>query len=176
MGGSIDRSIVPTSRLFSSKYYTLKPSALTRKDQAVSHMVTKNAYSNIDSLLSGPLEGASKEYGSILLINDALSNVGSTRASTSQHNHGKAVDISTRGMSNAQKMRLLGILQRHGFNGFGFNESGNFLHADIRDSKMTWTYNDQPNWAGKSVNELKSQNMKRINPSKSIIPKLRGYE
>ena len=156
--------------------FTFKPSALTRRDQSIGKDVTKDAYSNLDGLLSGPLTGAANDFGVSLLVNDALSGVGSKRESTSQHNHGKAVDISTRGMSNIQKMKLLGSLQRHGFNGFGFNESGNFLHADIRDSKMTWTYNGQPNWAGKSVNELKSQNMKRLNPSKSIIPKLRGYE
>lgn len=156
--------------------FTFKPSAFTRRDQPVGKDVTKDAYSNLDALLSGPLTGAANDFGVSLLVNDALSGVGSKRESTSQHNHGKAVDISTRGMSNIQKMKLLGSLQRHGFNGFGFNESGNFLHADIRDSRMTWTYNGQPNWAGKSVNELKSQNMKRLNPSKSIIPKLRGYE
>lgn len=159
--------------------FTFKPSAFTRRGQPIGKDVTKDAYSNLDALLSGPLTGAANDFGVSLLVTDALTGIGKAwkdRSPTSQHNHGKAVDISTRGMSNVQKMKLLGSLQRHGFNGFGFNESGDFLHADIRDSKMTWTYNGQPNWAGESVYKLKSQNMKRLNPSKSIIPKLRGYE
>lgn len=156
--------------------FIFKPSALTRRDQPIGKDVTKDAYSNLDGLLSGPLTGAANDFGVPLLINDALSGVGTKREATSQHNHGKAVDISTRGMSNIQKMKLLGSLQRHGFNGFGFNESGNFLHADTRDSRMTWSYGKQPNWAGKSVKELKSQNMKRLNPSESIIPRIREYE
>ena len=156
--------------------FTFKPSALTRSDQPVGKDVTKDAYSTLSNLLSGPLTGAANDFGVPLLINDALSGVGTKRKPTSQHNHGKAVDISTRGMSNARKMKLLGSLQRHGFNGFGFNESGNFLHADVRDSRMTWSYDDQPKWAGSSIKELKSQNMKRLNPSKSIVPKSREYE
>lgn len=156
--------------------FIFKPSALTRRDQPIGKDVTKDAYSNLDGLLSGPLTGAANDFGVPLLINDALSGVGTKREATSQHNHGKAVDISTRGMSDIQKMKLLGSLQRHGFNGFGFNESGNFLHADTRDSRMTWSYGKQPNWAGKSVKELKSQNMKRLNPSESIIPRIREYE
>jgi len=156
--------------------FIFKPSAYTRRDQPTGKDVTEDAYSNLDGLLSGPLTGAANDFGVPLLINDALSGVGTKRKATSQHNHGKAVDISTRGMSDIQKMKLLGSLQRHGFNGFGFNESGNFLHADTRDSRMTWSYGKQPNWAGKSVKELKSQNMKRLNPSESIIPRIMEYE
>jgi len=156
--------------------FTFKPSAYTRRDQPIGKDVTDDAYSNLDALLSGPLTGAANDFGVPLLINDALSGVGTKRKVTSQHNHGKAVDISTRGMSNAQKMKLLGALQRHGFNGFGFNDSGNFLHADLRDSRMTWSYNSQPKWAGKDIKELKLQNMRRLNPSKSITPTSREYE
>ena len=167
--------------------YRTEQSAITYKGMGnVSNLVTEGAFFNLGELLSGPLERASKSYGSVLVIRDAITKLGSSREGdpargilpkkNSQHNHGKAIDISTIGMSNTQKLKLLKSLQGAGFNGFGFNESDGFLHADVRNSKSGWTYNKQPKWAGESVNDLISQNKNRSNTTESIIPTYRKYE
>lgn len=57
-------------------------------------------------------------------------------AEHSQHTEGTALDISTAGMSEEDKGRLVAALMAAGFRGFG--EYGNHIHADMGAAR-TWT-------------------------------------
>ena len=58
-------------------------------------------------------------------------------AQDSQHTEGTAVDISTAGMSPAQKAELVRTLRAQGFTSFGEYEG--HIHADMRPEPATWT-------------------------------------
>lgn len=95
-------------------------------------------------------------FGKPLVINDALAKRGTTREKTtqgSQHFYGRAVDISTRGMSNSEKIRLFEAAKQAGFTGFGFGNT--ILHIDTGD-KRAWDYGNST-YGGVSTSTLKSR-------------------
>jgi uncharacterized protein YcbK (DUF882 family) len=55
----------------------------------------------------------------------------------SQHLLGKAVDVSTNGLSGEQKHRLLKVAFSKGFAGVGVYS--NFFHLDVRDEEVFFT-------------------------------------
>lgn len=64
-------------------------------------------------------------------------------ATNSMHTQGKAIDVSTQGMSPETKARLLKSALQSGFTSVGFYP--NFLHFDTRSGGTTW--GTQPEWA-----------------------------
>jgi hypothetical protein len=68
-----------------------------------------------------------------------------TIAKDSQHTHGNAVDISTAGMSSAQKAKLFDSLLQSGFTAFG--DYGSYIHADMRAAAPS-SFNPQTGWLG----------------------------
>ncbi len=70
-------------------------------------------------------------------------------AKHSQHTHGNAVDIGTKGMTKAEVKALAAEASRLGFNGIGFYD--NSLHFDVRATPAAWGPNYRsssiPGWA-----------------------------
>ena len=65
-------------------------------------------------------------FGGPIQINDGLAKAGTTRernTPNSQHFNGTALDLSTAGMSNADKGRLFQAAKSAGFKGFGFGST-----------------------------------------------------
>jgi len=92
-------------------------------------------------------------YGGNLTVNDAIPKQGSSRETNtpgSQHFHGNALDISTAGMSNEDKIRLFNAAMQAGFTGFGFGNS--ILHVDT-GQRRHWDYGNSK-FAGVSVASL----------------------
>ena len=92
-------------------------------------------------------------FGRPLIINDAIAKSGTSRESTtvgSQHFYGRAVDISTTGMSNSDKLRLVDLALQVGFTGFGFGNT--ILHIDT-GSRRGWGYGNAT-YGGVSVESL----------------------
>ena len=79
------------------------------------------------------LQAVRTALGRPLVINSAYRcpehnrNVGG--AKNSQHLWGNAFDISTRGMSELERLELMDAAKEAGFTGFGFYNT--FLHVDI---------------------------------------------
>lgn len=66
-------------------------------------------------------------------------------AKNSQHMYGKAMDVSFRGLSDAEKQRMLITAIENGAGGIGiYADDNQFLHVDI-DQKRTWR--SVPSWA-----------------------------
>lgn len=106
--------------------------------------VFASAPAQLASLLSNEYANMQSYYGGPLRINDALphrrtSRTPPSRGGTSAHWSGRAIDISTRGMSNADKDRLVYAALRAGFTGFGFGVT--ILHVDIASSRH-WKYSN----------------------------------
>lgn len=92
-------------------------------------------------------------FGRPLIINDAIAKQGTSRESEavgSQHFFGRAVDISTVGMSNPDKLRLVDLALQVGFTGFGFGNT--ILHIDT-GSRRGWAYGNAT-YGGVSVDSL----------------------
>ena len=73
-------------------------------------------------------------------INDAIAKTGTSRERNtpgSQHFHGTALDLSTRGLTNEQIKQMLVAAKAVGFTGFGFGNS--ILHVDS-GPKRAWDY------------------------------------
>lgn len=93
-------------------------------------------------------------FGKPLIINDAIAKRGTSRESDtvgSQHFFGRAVDISTSGMSNSDKLRLVDLALQVGFTGFGFGNT--ILHIDT-GGRRSWGYGN-PTYGGVSIDSLK---------------------
>jgi len=92
-------------------------------------------------------------FGATLNINDAIARSGTSRESEtqgSQHFSGRALDLSTSGMSNEQKMRLAQAARAAGFRGLGFGS--NILHVDTGPQRA-WAYGNG-SYGGNGVNDL----------------------
>ena len=87
-------------------------------------------------------------------------------ARNSQHTYGKAVDISTSGMSPEQKSGLLEHALRSGFSSVGFYPS--FMHFDTRASGATW--GSQPTWAQPVMATLWKKGMSSSSGAESALP------
>lgn len=111
--------------------------------------------------LNGPFALLQANFGSNLVINDALAREGTNRlnpnssdyAPNSRHFFGDAIDVSLHGMNNADRIRLFNEARNAGFTGFGFGR--NILHID-RGTPRAWAYGNST-YGGQSVNSLISQ-------------------
>lgn len=94
-------------------------------------------------------------FGASITINDAIAKAGSSRernTPNSQHFAGTALDLSTSGMNDAQKILLVRAAQSAGFTGFGFGNS--ILHVDT-GPRRHWAYGNST-FGGVSVAQLGS--------------------
>jgi hypothetical protein len=71
-------------------------------------------------------------------------------ARQSQHQHGKAIDISLKGLSDADKQRVVEhFLNDPNVGGFGYYPNSDSIHIDTRDDKTAWGGNRRSNSIGK---------------------------
>ena len=94
-------------------------------------------------------------FGTPLVINDAIAKRGTTRESETQgsmHFYGRALDISTNGLTDEQKLQLVNAALQAGFTGFGFGE--NILHVDT-GVRRHWAYGNS-SYGGMQVSQLGS--------------------
>lgn len=94
--------------------------------------------------------------GRSITINDAIAKSSTSRVNEtpgSQHFFGRALDLSIRGFSDADKLKLAKSAKEVGFTGFGFG--GTILHVDTGTPRH-WTYNGMTYWAGKRISALGS--------------------
>ncbi|MBY0538257.1 hypothetical protein K2P47_02560 [Patescibacteria group bacterium] len=121
--------------------------------QGGSSMVRSGAAARMQQTLSGPFARLQQNFGRSVVINDAIAKAGSSRereTSNSRHFYGDALDLSTAGMSNADRLRLFESARRAGFTGFGFG--ANILHVDLGPSRG-WAYGNAT-YGGRPVGEL----------------------
>lgn len=92
-------------------------------------------------------ERVTEAYGKKLTILSAYRspsyNAGVGGAKNSMHMKGLAIDVSTAGMSTAEKQKLLTCAIQQGFSSIGYYQ--NFIHIDTRGSGTTW--GAMPSWA-----------------------------
>ena len=123
-----------------------------------SRMTRNSAPDQMQDVLSGPYAELQRIFGAPVPINDAIAKAGTSRETKtpgSQHFHGKALDLSIRGMNDAEKMRLFNSAMEAGFTSFGFGQ--NIMHVDTRDSRASWTYGSLSTFGGVSTDLLKSR-------------------
>ena len=126
--------------------------AQTRRSNSTHPEVTVQAAKTLQLLLRENYLPMQELYGDKLLINDALplrttERKAPSAGGTSQHWRGKAIDISTDGMSNADKAKLVKAAVEAGFKGFGFGYT--ILHLDL-GRKRFWAYKNTT-FGGRSV-------------------------
>lgn len=127
-----------------------------------SYMTNPNAVNVARSIMDGPYEEARQNYSmitgqpSLPAINDMIAKEGTSRESQtpgSQHFQGMAIDHSTRGMTDAQKLGLMESYMQAGAKGFGFGQ--NILHVDFRDTPAGWSYRGTGStWAGRPIADM----------------------
>jgi hypothetical protein len=120
--------------------------------QGGSSMVRPGADAKMQAMLSGPFARLQQAFGPIV-INDAIAKAGTSRereTTGSRHFHGDALDLSTAGMSNGDKIRLYEEARRAGFTGFGFGNT--ILHVDL-GPRRGWSYNNN-SYGGRDVQQL----------------------
>jgi len=121
-----------------------------------SRMLKEGADTRMAGLLQGPFQALQSSFGKPLVINDGLAKDGTSRESetpNSRHFHGDALDISTAGMTDAEKLKLVDDAIAAGFQGFGFGN--NILHIDL-GAKRAWAYGNET-FGGVPVSELKAR-------------------
>jgi len=125
--------------------------------KGLSALVKPKATASMDSLLKNEYQTMSKIFksktGKDVMINDAIAKKGTTRVKNtpnSRHFHGDALDLSTRDMTDAEKMELVKAAKEAGFTGFGYGE--NILHVDKGKSRK-WMYKNKT-FAGLSLDKL----------------------
>lgn len=121
-----------------------------------SRMLKEGADTRMAGLLQGPFQALQSAFGKPLVINDGLAKDGTSRESetpNSRHFHGDALDISTAGMTDAEKLKLVDDAIAAGFQGFGFGN--NILHIDL-GAKRAWAYGNET-FGGVPVSELKAR-------------------
>ncbi len=132
-------------------------------------MVHQGANLRLEAVLDGPFQRAQEIFGAGLVINDAIAKDGTSRESEtpgSRHFHGDALDISTAGMSDQDKIRLVAALQEAGFQGLGFGK--NIIHADM-GARRAWAYGNST-FGGVQVTELISQHNSGTQVAPSDLP------
>ena len=123
-----------------------------------SRMTRDTAPEQMQETLSGPYAELQRIFGAPVTINDAIAKSGTTRETKtpgSQHFHGRALDLSIRGMNGAEKMRLFNSAMEAGFTSFGFGQ--NIMHVDTRAGASSWTYGGLSTFGGVSTDILKSR-------------------
>lgn len=92
-------------------------------------------------------------FGQPLTINDAIALGGTSRereTQGSQHFHGTALDLSTVGLTDEEKLQMVNAALQAGFTGFGFGS--NILHVD-RGPRRHWSYGNST-FGGETVADL----------------------
>jgi hypothetical protein len=105
-----------------------------------SYMTNPNAANNMSDLLDNEYQFLQMYFGDKVLINDAIAKQGTSRETKtpgSQHFQGTALDLSTAGMNDQEKLDLIRSAQDAGFTGFGLGR--NILHVDTGPAR-TWSY------------------------------------
>lgn len=118
-----------------------------------SSMVRPGAAQKMQATLAGPFARLQQGFGRQVVINDAIAKAGTSRETNtpgSRHFYGDALDLSTRGMSNADKIRLFNEARQAGFTGFGFGN--NILHVDL-GPRRGWAYGNST-YGGQNVQSL----------------------
>jgi hypothetical protein len=121
--------------------------------QGGSSLVKDGAAARMQQTLAGPFARLQQQFGRAVVINDAIAKAGSSRETETQnsrHFYGDALDLSTAGMSDADKIRLFETARSAGFTGFGFGN--NILHVDLGTSRG-WAYGNST-YGGRPVSEL----------------------
>ena len=114
--------------------------AYGRENYDINNMNPEAAYSArraFDNLGINPRLTSTFRSGVVPKGADRSYNSAVDGASASQHRLGNALDISTRGMSNAQKAQMVDALMAEGFGGIGVGST--IVHADTGQPR-TWTY------------------------------------
>ena len=118
-----------------------------------SSLVRDGAEQTMQALLAGPFTCLQQGFGRPVVINDGIAKAGTSRETETQnsrHFFGDALDLSTRGMSNADQIRLYEQAKKCGFKGFGFGST--ILHVDLGASRA-WAYGNT-SYGGQSVCSL----------------------
>lgn len=138
-----------------------KPPLFTREGGKAHPRISPGAVQNLQNLLSNQYTLMQQYYGGKLRINDALPKANTSRKPPTsgdngynQHWFGKAIDISTIGMSNTQKEKLVAAALKAGFKGFGFGQT--ILHIDI-GVRRVWHY-DNTHFAGRAIGDIRDRN------------------
>jgi hypothetical protein len=124
--------------------------------QGGSSLVRSGAEARMQAMLSNQFAGLQSNFGRSVTINDALAKSGTSRernTRNSRHFYGDALDLSTAGMSNADKIRLFRSAKAAGFTGFGFGNT--ILHVDL-GAKRAWDYGNS-SYGGVSTEQLKAE-------------------
>ena len=77
-------------------------------------------------------------------------------STNSRHLDGIAIDVSTRGWGDGEKVALMCSARRHGFNGIGVSILNNFIHIDKRPARTVWSYNKR-DWDYLYMNEFRTE-------------------
>ena len=154
-GGGVNSSIPSTgepNNPGSTGGLRFSSSALTTLNGSQSRM-TKSSAGQAMAATIRRAENMARIFGGTITVNDAIAKSGTSRereTQGSQHFNGTALDLSTAGMDNATKLRLVAAAQRAGFTGFGFGNS--ILHVDT-GPRRHWSYGNS-SFAGVSVASL----------------------
>lgn len=111
--------------------------------QYISTMASDDAESNLQKTLAGPFARMERLFGSKITINDTIPRRGSSREKGtpgSMHFRGAALDLSTQGMDDMAKRRLVNAALQAGFKGFGLADT--FLHVDLGRTRF-WSYGNK---------------------------------
>jgi uncharacterized protein YcbK (DUF882 family) len=128
-------------------------SALTTLNGQQSRMTNANAGNQMQRDTIPRAQRMAGFFGGTITVNDAIARQGTSRESQtqgSQHFQGRALDISTSGMNDQQKLRLVNAALRAGFSGFGFGN--NILHVDT-GPRRHWAYGNAT-YGGRRVADL----------------------
>jgi hypothetical protein len=130
-----------------------RSSALTTLNGQQSRMTSPSAGRQMQQDTIPRAQRMASFFGGTITVNDAIAKSGTSRESQtqgSQHFQGRALDISTAGMTDQQKLRLFAAAQRAGFTGFGFGS--NILHVDT-GTRRHWAYGNST-YGGRRVADL----------------------
>lgn len=117
------------------------------------------------------LDRLQQAYGGPITISSGYRDTGRNAATPgaatgSQHTHGTALDISTRGMSPEDKGRLVAAAAQSGFRGIGFYGENGHIHIDTRQNWATW--GQQPRGVQEAMRQHFGNNQNRpVDPSQN---------
>ena len=126
--------------------------ALTKMNGSQSDMTRSTAGQAMQATIRRA-QNMARIFGGTITVNDAIAKRGTSRereTQGSQHFAGTALDLSTAGMDNETKLRLVAAAQRAGFTGFGFGNG--ILHVDT-GPRRHWSYGNS-SFGGVSVASL----------------------
>lgn len=126
--------------------------ALFTPDGTQSAMCSEDCGDNMEDTLRKH-QAMEAECGFGITINDAIAKTGTSRERStpgSQHFRGNALDLSTRGLSDDQALKMVEAGRNAGFTGFGFGRT--ILHVDTGPARH-WNYGNS-RYGGVRVSRL----------------------